>query len=202
MARLDVVSGNPPPAIRRLLLPFGLLLGLWIVVRGLASVWVDWLWWSEDLKQGDTFRRLLEAEWGWGLAFGTMTLVVTGLNLWIARSRTAGEMARPSRVLARVVGLAILVLAAQSGFGFGVRHWPQILLWQHRRPFGLIEPIFHKDAGFFVFTLPLLERILSFAMGVLFLNMIGVLLVYLFRASGRFGLVPAGGPGQYRLVIS
>lgn len=198
-AHVSVRSGW---TFRGLLLPAAVLIGIWVALRGSASLWVDWLWWHEELKQGDTFRRLLEAEWGWGLAFGALSLVVTALNLWFARRRTSGEMAGQSSLLVRFAGAAVLILAVQSGFGFGFRHWPEIMLWQHRQPFGLIEPIFNKDAGFYVFTLPLLERILAFSMGLLFLNMIGVAALYLLRASGRFGMQPTGTPGQFRLVVS
>jgi len=202
MAAFSSDSVRRRSALRGLLLPAAILIGLWTILRSFGSLWVEWLWWHEDLKQGDTFRRLLEAEWGWGLAFGMLTLILTALNLWLARNRTSGDIARQPRLLARVVGSVVLLLAAQSGFGFGARHWPQILLWQHRQPFGLIEPIFNKDAGFYVFTLPLMERIVSWAMGVIVLNMIGVAVVYLLRAAGRFGLQPTGMPGQFRLVAA
>ena len=33
------------------------------------------------------------------------------------------------------------------------------LLWLHRRDFGVVDPLFHRDVGFFVFSLPLYQRV-------------------------------------------
>ncbi|HEX7879473.1 MAG TPA: UPF0182 family protein, partial [Candidatus Eisenbacteria bacterium] len=141
----------------------------------------------------------LEAEWGWGIAFGSATLLFTALNLWWAR-RAVSRGSRLPGFGGKVAAGLVLFFAAQAGFGFGARHWPAILLWQHRQPFGLVEPIFGKDAGFYVFTLPLAERIGGWALAILFLNAIAVTISYLTGAAGGLGLAPTGIPGQWKVV--
>lgn len=181
-----------------------LIVGLVVLViaaRRLADIWVDFLWWSEELGQKDTFVRVLEAEWGWGLMFGALSLVVTGVNLWLARRITTRVAEPPGRLAARVVGGIVLLMALQSGFTFGARHWPEILLWQHRQPFGLVEPIFQKDASFYVFVLPFLQRVAGWFFGLIVLNMAGVAAVYVFRAAGQLGLKPVA-PGRYVIESS
>jgi uncharacterized membrane protein (UPF0182 family) len=192
------------PMSRPFLLRVGIAVGLlvlFLAARRLADLWVDFLWWSEELGQKDTFVRILEAEWGWGLLFGALSLVVTGTNLWLARRVTTSGVEQHGRLVARVIGGVVLLMALQSGFSFGARHWPDILLWQHRQSFDLVEPIFRKDAGFYVFVLPFLQRVAGWFFGLIVLNMAGVAAVYAFRAAGRLGLKPVA-PGRYVIESS
>jgi uncharacterized membrane protein (UPF0182 family) len=55
----------------------------------------------------------------------------------------------------------VISIAAGYVVGHGVvaAHWQQILLWLHRGDFGVTDPLFHRDVGFFVFSLPLYQTI-------------------------------------------
>ena len=49
---------------------------------------------------------------------------------------------------------AILGWSARGG-------WQAFLLWVHRQPFGIEDPLHHRDVGFFVFSLPFLDAALE-----------------------------------------
>ncbi len=42
--------------------------------------------------------------------------------------------------------------------------WRTFLLWSHAQTFGTTDPYFHKDIGFYFFTLPWLHYLVNFAM--------------------------------------
>ena len=52
--------------------------------------------------------------------------------------------------------VAIIVGAVYSG------RWEEILLFLNRGAFGYADPLFDKDASFFVFTLPLWKTLVDF----------------------------------------
>ena len=54
-----------------------------------------------------------------------------------------------------------LFLAFFFALGAG-NAWQQVLLFVNRGSFGYQDPIFHKDASFYVFVLPLARTMLSF----------------------------------------
>src|SRR5262249_41383190 len=67
-------------------------------------------------------------------------------------------------VLAAAAGIAVLVCAAQTA------SWQTYLLWLHGGPFGMNDPYFGRDVGFFVFTLPAYQALIDAAMGVVVLS--------------------------------
>src|SRR6478735_4720817 len=56
--------------------------------------------------------------------------------------------------------------------------WRTFLLWANRVPFHTSDAYFHKDVGFYVFTLPWLHFVVGFAIAVLVLSAISALVVH------------------------
>ena len=48
--------------------------------------------------------------------------------------------------------------------------WRTFLLWANRVPFHAADPYFHKDVGFYVFTLPWLHFVVGYVIAVLVLS--------------------------------
>ena len=180
------------------------LLGLfayWVLLSG-SRLYTDYLWWSEDIRQRAAFLTLLWTRWGWGIGFAAIAVLFIGINVWFARRRTAGEVTDGSaRVLARILAVVALFTAYRHGMGFGLTHWREILLWKNQVPFGVTEPIFNRDAGFYVFSYPFLQQVTGWALGLIGLTLFWLVLIYVFRAAGRLGLRPTGRPGSYTVFI-
>ena len=83
--------------------------------------------------------------------------------------------------VAAVLGL-LAGLAASPG-------WQVFLLWRNRVPFGEVDPQFNRDIGFFVFELPFLDLILSWAWIAILLATIGAIAAHYFYGTIR----PEGG---------
>lgn len=136
-----------------------------VALVGLAQVWTRLLWFeSVDAKL--VFTRTTSAQAG---LFLVTALVAGGL---VASSLVVAHRTRPLLVpltpaeldlerrraalepLRRLVGvLAPAVVGVVAGLAAASR-WPLLVLWWHRRSFGVAEPTFDRDVGFFVVDLP------------------------------------------------
>jgi uncharacterized membrane protein (UPF0182 family) len=138
-----------------------------LLARLAAHLETDWLWFHE-LGQERVFWTLLTDRWLAGSIAGIVTTTVLLANLWVV-VRTAPAEARlppgnPRSVRPRRIVLgASLAVKAGAGFLIGnsvVRaDWQELALWLHRQEFGIVDPLFHTDVGFFVFSLPLYQKV-------------------------------------------
>ncbi|MCD6230353.1 MAG: UPF0182 family protein [Dehalococcoidia bacterium] len=65
----------------------------------------------------------------------------------------------------------IFGLVAQS-------NWETILRFFHQQPFGITGPVFHQGVGFYVFSLPFLNFLQSWFLGVLIVSLLVVVGIY------------------------
>ncbi len=167
-----------------------------------AGAFSEWLWYLEDAHAPQVFAvrfdtRLILFFVGF-LIFGIFTFV----NLRIALQATAVMGPTQDSPLAQVAEKMLQFGRRAAGkiawiagpvvgilFGFGLRgSWEEFLLWTHAQPFNLVDPVFGRDVGFYVFKLPFLQEIAAIAiMGVLVPG-IAVAAIYL----GGQGIAGAG----------
>ena len=138
-----------------------------VLARLAAHLETDWLWFDE-LGQEQVFWTLLTTKWLAGSLAGIATTTVLLANFWLWRGR---RRRRPGSRAAipepcdcdRLLLAGSLAISAAAGFFVGksvVRvDWQQLALWAHRQEFGIVDPLFHKDVGFFVFSLPLYQKV-------------------------------------------
>jgi uncharacterized membrane protein (UPF0182 family) len=146
------------------LLVIGALAVAALVARIVAHLQTEWLWFHE-LGQERVFWTLLAGRWLPGGLAGLGTIALLLGNLWIAeRIAPASRDPPPPLARRRRVSLSVqLAVCIGTGLLVGrsvvISDWQHILLWLHRSDFGVVDPLFHKDVGFFVFSLPLYERV-------------------------------------------
>lgn len=199
-SRSTTVGGGSGPALRSLWPRLALALlgfGLWIFIRWYFGFYTDLLWWREDIRHPEAFWTLFWARLGQGLLFSVPAVLFVAANLWVARGGTRGQAppSPPARLAGRLAMLAFVYAAFRHGLSFGQEHWSQILLWKNRVPFNLVDPIFHKDAGFYVFAYPFLKLLADWARDLVFLAMVASAVVYLVRAGSLLGVRLVAGPG-------
>ena len=118
-----------------------------VLAYSAAPIRADALWFQE-LGQLDVYRRILEAKVELFLLVATTVALFVGANLAVALRRNGWSRAD-------ALGISAASLATASIFGSCAEgHWQTFLLWQHRQTFGSVDPLFGRDIGFFVFTLP------------------------------------------------
>lgn len=162
----------------------GLLVALFLSARGLAGFYTDYLWF-DSIGRGDTWRSLLWARFAPAAVFTLAFFVMMLVSLTIAdrlapRTRALGpedemlaryqESVGPYSGRLRIgVSLVFALLAGASVAG----EWQRWILFTHAQSFGVEDPQFHKDVGFYVFRLPFL----TFVFDWLFAGLIIVLIV-------------------------
>ena len=143
-------------------------------LRGIAGFYTDYLWF-DSLGRTDVWGRVLGAKIALTLIFAGAFFVILWVNLLIAdRSapvlRAPGPeeelLARYHEIVAGRTGLiravvsALFALIAAAGVG---SHWKEWLLFVNRQDFGIDDPQFNTDIGFYVFQLPFLSFVVNWA---------------------------------------
>src|SRR3954464_2682018 len=180
----------PEPASRRfapriaLIVIAILLIILLFSARGLAVLYTDKLWF-DDLGFGSTWTTLLWAKIEPALLFSAVMFAVMLVNLVVAdklgpKYRSTGAedeiIDRYRTFIAPYEGRMRVGIALLFGVLVGVgasAQWKVWLLYQNRVTWGIKDPQFHKDIGFYVFELPFLRFLTQW----LFVVFIVVLLV-------------------------
>lgn len=183
----------------RQLRPLLILTAVFVGVVGagiLASYYTDWLWFR-SLDFQSVFWRMIRARFTAGILFGILAALLVGINLWVAGRftrralRVAGSLWEGGEVpeaLLRsrggylVVGGLLVLIMANIGSG----QWPLWLRYFHSQPFGVADPIFGRDVGFYVFSLPFYRFVSSFLLGGLIVSGLAVGLIYVIGGGIRF----------------
>jgi uncharacterized protein len=169
------------PGYSRRRLIVGLIVVLVVVLIALsariAGFYVDWLWFGEVGFRSVFWTRLWTQLWVGLAAFGVFFVIVF-VNVEIARRLApgyrvdaSGEMLEPrSDAVRRWVGLGGLGICLLAAFAAGVNtssSWLKVLLGLKGGTFGVSDPVFHHDVGFYVFSVPALHVLQSLVFGAL-----------------------------------
>ncbi len=171
----------------------GVILVLLIALPQSLSLYIDWLWFL-DLGFEKVFVSKLNAQLIAALAGGLAAFLFSYVNLWIAVAATRG---RPAVLPLHIQGIPqldilrhvdkvkliipfLLGLVTASVFS---GNWLTLLSYLHAADFTYIDPVFSKNASFYVFTLPLLEICASSAMLIISVSLISAALLYLLKGA-------------------
>jgi uncharacterized membrane protein (UPF0182 family) len=162
-----------PSRARRVLIPTAIILIVLVALIGaFADFYTDLLWYR-SLEASKVFTTRLFTE---ALLFVVCGLVVAAIivgNIVIAfRTRPSyhgasleqqsldryRDVLTPRRRLITIV-LAILTFIFTGMASAG--NWKTYLLWRHGHSFGIDDPQFHKDVGFYSFDLPFYRWVLT-----------------------------------------
>jgi uncharacterized protein len=175
----------------RLLLLSGIALLLLILIgRAGSQYYIDALWY-EALGQSRVFWTRFGLIVLVRLLAGILAGVIVLANLWaVARQvgpvhvrRRYGNLEIAEQIPRRLlVGGAFLVAALAgwwlSTLAFGQGDALRLAAWWQAVPWNAQDPLFGRDLGFYLFTLPVLEGVLAFAALVLAWSVLLVVLGY------------------------
>jgi len=181
---------NRPPPVLLLLLGL-LVLGL---VAQVVPLYTDWLWFGE-VGYRDVFVKTLSLRGSLFAALAITVLVFLYANLTFA-ARTAApdviweledQLGLPSRVvieplIRRFLPIVLVLIALASGMRATV-HWETVLGYFNATPFGVTDPLFGRDLGFFVFVLPLWQLVYGWAITLVTSTIVLTLAVYVLLRS-------------------
>jgi len=164
------------------------------LVLELVPLYTDWLWFQE-VGYTQVFLTTLSLR---GSLFGAVALVVAiflWLNLTIA-ARTAApdvlwelddQLGLPGRLvieplIRRFLPIVLLLIAIVSGLRASA-YWEVVLGYRNGPPFGITDPVFGYDLGFFVFFLPFWRLVHGWAIALVAGTAVLTLIVYVLQHS-------------------
>ena len=176
---------------RTVLIVVGLLAAVLAVTVITAGFWANWLWFgslglrsvllTRYVTQGALF---VVGSLFAGLFFG-LNLRHAGRQLLSAPVRVQGQQVL---LAPRLINLATLAGGLVIGFIFGsgaVSNWSIVLAFLNRTDFGMTEPVYGRDAAFYVFTVPMLDALRSWLLGLLVLTLAAVAGLTFLRYTGN-----------------
>ncbi|MCL4467027.1 MAG: UPF0182 family protein [Chloroflexi bacterium] len=166
------------------------LLVLYAVVGRLGGIIVEWLWFVSVGYQSVYLTRLTAEIVLFAIGALIFFAIFYGngsLAMRLASRHEPPPIVIPwARTSRRVAGLQLALLTGgvllSVLVGLGIAgSWPTILQYLHPASFGVSDPLFGQDVGFFVFALPVYELVQGWLMLSLVFALIAALAVYVVR---------------------
>jgi len=175
------ISGVPTPRrLRRssrrlrfiLALSVAAIIVLLVSLRGLASFYTNYLWF-DSLGFTAVWRGVLFAKIGLALFFIAFTFLLFWINLFVAdriapRTRPQGPeedfVSRYHDTIGPRAGLFRIAVAGLFSLFLGVgtsSRWQDWILFRNSQDFGVKDPQFNMDIGFYVFELPFIQFLIN-----------------------------------------
>ncbi|MEA2086624.1 MAG: UPF0182 family protein [Candidatus Caldatribacteriota bacterium] len=164
----------------------GIILLVVIIVGAIASIYIDLIWFK-SVQYVTVFWKILLTKGVVMLFFAAAFFILSFINLSFARrfapefqvEISQDEFERPEiqlykslqniQINKKFVLWFSLIIALFMGFSES-SSWEKILIYLNRTSFGITDPVFNKDIGFYMFSLPFWEFIrnwLSFALTII-----------------------------------
>ena len=168
------------------------LIFVYLVLDFMKSVYTDWLWFDQigqrEVYSTGLFTRVVlylmglggaaaavyySYRWAWHASWGPTALPFSPFaTAWIRRS-----------ILLGAIVMGVIVVVSFAG-GLADR-WVQFLRFWNGTPFGITDPQFGNDVGFYVFTLPVLQTLQGWFLGLSVVVLITTTGLYLLVYSAR-----------------
>ncbi len=203
-------GGQPPVwlgSVLKWILPVAfLLIGAFVVVPNFLQKWL----WMRELNFEGIFWTVFSIKVGMTCVAFLVALLFLGSNIREAAKRSSSltHTESQSRKVIQLRGvlinhhllsgsLALIAVAIAAVFAMGFyTQWDTYLRFRYGASFGLSDPIFGIDLGFYIFRLPFYELLQSSTVFLIELTIVAVACQYayfgLFRVTGRRSIEARG----------
>src|SRR6266702_4383822 len=180
----------PRPRRRRLLVLVFVAVLLLLLLPSLVTLGAEWPWF-QALGYERVFATRLVAKGLLGVGAGVVAFAFLYANLRFAQRGVVPEpvvlrfnpraaaldLTSLLRRLALPMALGLALL-----FGLGAAGgWLGVLQFLHRTPFGVTDPVFGRDVGYYVFTLPVIAGATGLFTAVTTLTLLATIVLYVLR---------------------
>jgi len=156
----------------------------WLVSYG-VNMYTDWLWFKSLTLESVFLTRLtsrIAVFFGAAIPFVIIFMGNVVLARWLSiRERLYVGQHRALDL--PIFGWLIWIVGVVLGWAVGMAaapRWLDFLRFFNQYAFGVEDPIFGRDVGFFVFSLPLYHFIQGWLITTLIMTLLGVLIIYFF----------------------
>ena len=180
----------------------GIILLVAIIVGAVASIYIDLIWFK-SVQYVTVFWKILLTKGVVMLFFAAAFFILSFINLSFARRFAPefqveigqDEFERPEiqlfkslqniQVNKKFVLWFSLIIALFMGFSES-SSWEKILIYLNRTSFGVADPIFNKDIGFYMFSLPFWEFVRNWLSFALTLIAVVVAAIYIIKKAVKY----------------
>ncbi len=180
----------------------GVILLMVIIVGAMASVYIDLIWFK-SVQYVAVFWKILLTKGVVMLFFAAAFFILSFINLSFARrfapefqvEISQDEFERPEiqlykslqniQINKKFVLWFSLIIALFMGFSEGAS-WEKILIYFNRTSFGIADPIFNRDIGFYMFGLPFWEFVRNWLSFALTLITVVVAAIYIIKRAVKY----------------
>lgn len=164
-----------------------------------VSVWTDRLWFK-SVGYSDVFRSILVSRILLFVVLGLIFGLFVVANLYIAyrtrpdtvplrRDDPAYRYRLALTPILKPIGIGLFVVLTAFAGSVGASHWDTYKMWRNGSSFGVKDPQFGKDVGFYVFDYPWWRFLTSFSFAMIVITVLAVLFLnYVYggiRIAGR-----------------
>jgi uncharacterized membrane protein (UPF0182 family) len=187
--RLPRYDAPPRPRIRRIYILLGLLFLGFLFLQNAVPLYTDWLWFRE-VGYTVVFSTRILVRTALFFGFGLLFFALFYGNVRFARRLAPEETDRfllerfgPEwgQNLRSAIGWILLGGAIFLSLWAGrlaAEAWTELLEFLHATPFGVTDPVFGHDVGFYVFRLPFLRFVQGFLLVTLLLTSLAVVAIH------------------------
>jgi uncharacterized protein len=165
-------------------------LTLLIILGTAKGAYAEWLWF-DSVGYGSVYTTILQTKVLLFFASAIFFFILFMGNLALTTRLTPKTQAQlwPWALVRRLEGVLKTVIIAGVAlvsliFGLAAQsNWEIVLRFFNGQPFGVTDPIFHREVSFYVFSLPFLHLIRGWLLGVLIVTLIGTAAAYILSYS-------------------
>ncbi|MBU4562060.1 UPF0182 family protein [bacterium] len=180
----------------------GIILLVVIIVGAIASIYIDLIWFK-SVQYVTVFWKILLTKGVVMLFFAAAFFILSFINLSFARrfapefqvEISQDEFERPEiqlykslqniQINKKFVLWFSLIVALFMGFSER-SSWEKILIYLNRTSFGIADPIFNRDIGFYMFSLPFWEFVRNWLSFTLTLITVVVVAIYVIKKAVKY----------------
>ena len=132
-----------------------------LLLGAIISIYPDWLWFR-NLNFAPVFWTMIMGKFGLAAVIWLLMIILLSVNLYAAqrfhpvneqKTTDIGGMPVSGRTLNTIILAAILIVSFVIA-SKGSAQWNLVLSYLNQQPFGSSDPVFSRDIGFYVFSLP------------------------------------------------
>ena len=179
------------PSVRRMMIATAIIIGIIAITLATASFWINWLWFDSMGYDAVLARRYVAQALSF-LIVGGLSAIIFYVNVTLALRNTrekavqVGAISRWSRrILRALIVAATLIVLVIAGVA-GAAHWEDNLLALRGESFGIEDPTFNRDVGFYIFVLPVMKGVQNGLLLLVGATAVAVTIIYLIRLGVRF----------------
>ncbi len=172
------------------------IFGLFLSAKSLSAFYINVLWF-DSLNRTDLYWGILRSKAELGLLFSLVLALAFWVNIFITDRlapatlpNTPQDLAigRVRDITSKRKGLVRLVVSVVFGLMIGLpmsSHWEEWVLFRNHQSFSIDDAQFNTDVGFYMFRLPFLESVVSWAFGALIMVVLITLVSHFLNGSIR-----------------